>query len=958
MTSRPTTSPVLLHRLFSDAQARFSDRHLLERFAESGDEAAFASILDRHGPMLLGLCRRLLRDSHRADDVVQATFLVLARKARSIRRRDSLAGWLYGVAHRLARKVQRDEAARSRRERRATKERRRPTAVDPGWQELLHILDEELRRLPEAYRTPLLLCYLEGRTQDEAARQLRWSLSTLRRRLETGRELLRGRMIRRGATLGAGLFAGFLAPLAVRAALTPELRQAALNVALATVRGSEVPPALALLADGRGLAIVAKISLFVLVLAMGVGVAGMLSQRRPASEARQTPPPRALPAEPAKKSAERRDRFNDPLPAGAVARAGTVAFRHGRVVWGASLTFTPDGKRLISAGGGWVRRWDLATGHASINLGEGFRDGMVKATLVTADAKLAHIGKFRFTEHDLENGKERTYRIESPRTREDAYGGPRYLSPDGKMFAELSQRGGLFLWNAVKGTFTRYIKPQGVSFTALAFPPDGKTVVVGDDAHNFRILDRATGTELRSFGILNAHKVTKMAISPDGKWLAAVGVEKKADPMPRSLDRFLRLWDLKEGSMVRKIDLPEHQRIDSLLFTPDSRSVIAGMNGGRRCAVRSWDVATGKPGRAWTDYPTFELTLAVSPDGKTLATMNTNGVIRLWDWMTGKEKNQVEASPCALDTVCFRPDGKTLATVGNDLVLREWDATTGRQLSVPRTLLKNGIYSTFLAEGKLLAIHFAKDENTIAFRLFDPATGKLLLEQPGFRPVVTSNGKRMALKGKDHRIRLFDPFTGKVMQTLAPPAEEAKSDWPHPVPRGFMADGQSLILQGETLSIWDLRTGEQKTSWSLRKNRVLEEKRDRERRTWERLYSVVPSPDGNTFAFSLLKDRPDKDRPHDWGGRIMLFETTTGKLLHQIDVDDESFEVIAFSPDGQRLAAGGTWTIRLWDVKSAKSVATFEGHRGKIKSLAFSPDGKRLASASEDSSVLIWDVSK
>ncbi len=90
----------------------------------------------------------------------------------------------------------------------------------------------------------------------------------------------------------------------------------------------------------------------------------------------------------------------------------------------------------------------------------------------------------------------------------------------------------------------------------------------------------------------------------------------------------------------------------------------------------------------------------------------------------------------------------------------------------------------------------------------------------------------------------------------------------------------------------------------------------------------------------------------------MLLETATGKLLQQIDVDEESFEQIAFSPDGKRLAAGGAWTVRLWDVATGKASGQFEGHRGRINSLAFSPDGKRLASASEDSTVLIWDVSR
>jgi RNA polymerase sigma factor (sigma-70 family) len=219
-----------LHRMFAPPLSRYSDRELVRAFAEFGNESAFAAILDRHGSMLLGLCRRELRDAHLAEDVLQATFLVLARKARSVRKRASLASWLYGVAQRLARQARLAEASRTRREMRAAQDRENRGAGEPAWVELSRVLDEELKRLPERFRAPLLLCYLESQTQDEAAKHLGLSLKTLRRRLESGRELLRGRMIGRGATLGAGLVGGLLAPSSVRAALTPKLRDAVLTV--------------------------------------------------------------------------------------------------------------------------------------------------------------------------------------------------------------------------------------------------------------------------------------------------------------------------------------------------------------------------------------------------------------------------------------------------------------------------------------------------------------------------------------------------------------------------------------------------------------------------------------------------------------------------------------------------------------------------------------------------------
>ena len=229
------TTERLLHHLRRTlaGAAADSDRCLLARFASRRDEAAFAALVSRHGPMVLGVCRRVLGDNPATEDAFQATFLTLARRSASIRR-ESVGGWLYGVAHRLALKARADEARRHRHERQAAAQL--PHSMTPGHAcgELVAVLDEELLRLPERYRLPLLLCYLEGHTQDEAARHLGWSLSTLRRRLDGGRELLRGRLARRGATLSAGLFAVALATEATKAAVPAALARATARLAAGT----------------------------------------------------------------------------------------------------------------------------------------------------------------------------------------------------------------------------------------------------------------------------------------------------------------------------------------------------------------------------------------------------------------------------------------------------------------------------------------------------------------------------------------------------------------------------------------------------------------------------------------------------------------------------------------------------------------------------------------------------
>jgi RNA polymerase sigma factor (sigma-70 family) len=208
-----------------------ADRHLLERFVARRDEAAFTALVRRHGPMVLSVCRRVLYSPADAEDAFQATFLVLARKAASIRKREALASWLHGVAFHLASTAKARNARRRYHEVRAAEERRSrlghglPTVPQGAvaWRELQEVLDAELRRLPDVCREPLVLCYLEGLSHEEAARRLSWPVGTVKSRLARARELLRARMERRGLALSASAFAVALAANTANAALSAAL---------------------------------------------------------------------------------------------------------------------------------------------------------------------------------------------------------------------------------------------------------------------------------------------------------------------------------------------------------------------------------------------------------------------------------------------------------------------------------------------------------------------------------------------------------------------------------------------------------------------------------------------------------------------------------------------------------------------------------------------------------------
>jgi RNA polymerase sigma factor (sigma-70 family) len=314
---------VCIRRLARGMQAETlgdqSDQQLIDRFLAARDETAFEAMVRRHGPMVYRVCWRALQQEQAAEDAFQATFLVLAQKLRTLRKQASLGSWLHGVARRVALKAKTRAVTRGRHERRAAASRAVP-ADDVTWQELRVVLDAELARLPDKWRLPLILCYLESRTQDEAAEQLGLSKNSLRRRLEEARKALARRLVRSGvgpAALSAVLLSDCTSPAALPPRLIASTVEAAARVATGQAAAAVASAGVASLVAEEGMTVLRTVTIVLALLLTGglVATVADLSVLRPPDEPPQIREASGLPM----RLGEPRTEGNNSLTAGALA---------------------------------------------------------------------------------------------------------------------------------------------------------------------------------------------------------------------------------------------------------------------------------------------------------------------------------------------------------------------------------------------------------------------------------------------------------------------------------------------------------------------------------------------------------------------------------------------------------------------------------------------------------------
>ncbi|HEY7154640.1 MAG TPA: sigma-70 family RNA polymerase sigma factor [Gemmataceae bacterium] len=569
-----------LHHLLGSATTPADDGRLLELFAAHRDENAFAELVARHGPLVYSLCRRVLGNAQDAEDVFQATFLVLARKAATIRKPEALSCWLHGVAYHLALK------ARAEAERRRILELRAAPSGDSAdselsWREVRCLLDEELQRLPEKERLPLMLCYLEGLTQDEASQRLGLPRGMLKRRLEAGRERLRLRLTRRGVTLGSSLFAVALTESFVKGVVPTALRSATVRAAmhfLTHETAAVVATPAALLAKGTlQTMLMTKLKLgtmLVLVLSCAVTAVCLALPQVPPEKQPKNKVETSAPAQPTVIGQSHKDRYGDPLPTGAKARMGTLRLRHRSMT--ASAAFTRDGKTVIVGdANGFVVYWDVATGREVRRLKR--TPGVIYALAITSDGKtLASAARNQIYLWEIASGK----LLSQVRLDNDSIIRQMLFTPDGKTLALLDEGNTIHLWDTVGNKKRHDLTGHKGNVACMAMSPDGETLATGGgEDPDIRLWDISAGKEKLHFTAHNKDEsVLTLAFSPDGKTLASTGNQAS-----------FTFFDSKTGKKIRKVE-NYMGGLSALSYAADGKSLV-GLDGD---TVHILDAVSGK----------------------------------------------------------------------------------------------------------------------------------------------------------------------------------------------------------------------------------------------------------------------------------------------------------------------------------------------------------------------------
>jgi RNA polymerase sigma factor (sigma-70 family) len=985
-----------------------SDAELLERFVNRREESAFETLVQRHGPLVLSLCRRLLDDRHEAEDAFQCTFLVLARNAGAVRKRDSLGSWLYGVAYRVSRQLRLRNAQRQRQELRKwqmedLRMRHGPMQTEPSDvladKETRAQLDVELARLPKKYREPVVLCYLEGQSNSAAALQLGLRIGTVKSRLTHARRLLRRRLERRGTALSVATVTMLLSTGTAKAKLPVALVTTTTKAAVAFLAGQTV---------GRVQAEVVMIAAEMaksmaggkvrLTLALVLAVSLCLGYRQAAghqSGEAKAPAPGSETRDLSRTPAV--DTQGDRLPPGALARLGTARLRHGGLL--THVRFVDGGKSLLTVGRDQTARlWDVCSGQQLRSTRFALDDFPNKATSVRSTA-VAGGGVVFIADDDpgrtalsadgkvlamaAANGMIGAWETSTgKKLMQGGDAGSRImdlaLSPDGRHLAGRSFHQGVWLFDVGSSRRPRSIVEEdnapGVIWDeggmggGLVFSPDGTRLVVSgivkENEKPFRaiqVFSVETGKEIcRIAEPADVEFTATPRFSPDGKYLAWA-----------RLHGSIQLAEASTGKRVHSFGNDKQANCGNYFaFSPDGKTLVSFYQNEPGLLV--WDVATGKRLRMvasigkdslWS--PTGAETMAISPDGRLLACGSEKNSVRVFDLTTGMPLPYGVGHQWGIERVTLDGSGKTLQTWGRTIGV--WDAATGKEIR--QVELPTGSWWPIISShGRLLAHGF---NDTIVIR--DAVTQTELRHFNGPKDGLNSlafspDGKTLAAHGTADRtagIWLYDPATGKELLRIAidlPIPDQASGAFLVPAyPLSgilFTPDGKRVATRigAHEIGLWNVATGSEVIRIQAPDKKPIR--------------GAVFTPDGHSLVLDLGNDVVSihevltgrqrqsfaprlADSKRDLDGSNAFRAADDGPLQFMTRLSPR----LAISPKGRLIALGcSDGSVHVYDRVAAKEMACLQGHQGMVEALAFYPDGSKLVSGSSDTTALIWDM--
>jgi RNA polymerase sigma factor (sigma-70 family) len=902
--------------------------------------------------MVLRVCRGLLRDGHDAEDAFQAVFLVLANRAGSIRGSGSIAGWLFGVAQRVAKRSMR-RAGRRRGIEQVAAEGRSETYFAEVPELDWGILHEEIAGLPERLRAPIVLCYLQGLTYAAAAHQLGVSEVAVRGRLARGRDRLRGRLTRRGISVPGSLVvagAGGHAPVAVPLHLVHSTSR----IALGFVAGNTA----AVLARGvlqSMLMYQIRVATVVVCFAGGGGYwawsavgSGLEAKGGGGSGSGVVKAAASLPA------AARVDRYGDPLPPGAVMRLGTVRYRQASDI--AHIAHSADGQFVVTQGqdgllvirgardGKVLRQVDLRK--------EGLRDFTISPDGRTIACIAFQLDPKRngVANHVtlVEVGTGRVLR-KGEWVDQDNVEAVSYL-PDGQTVATVSMKGTLRLWDVATAKLVRQEElGEGRHREAIAFSRNsGSRMLAIKWQQRIDLWDVAQVRRVRQIALEGRNRPDCLEFSPDGTKLAAGSASRGEE---------IRLWRVSDGELLGRFKSRKNAHVSWMAFSPDAK-LLAGIGSGGPLVF--FDTVSGEERDLLLGASLVNGPLAFSSDGKTLSTTGDRQTLHSWDLATGKDQLVTpDDHQGALVALLFSNDGKTLVSGSRDQTARVWDLTTGRSTKV---LPHEGwvMPVALSADGKLL-VTGTSYPGTV--RVWNFQTRELLrswtVERLILRGATLSEDGSSAIGAYiDGSLHRWAVATGKERPIAKPRIEEVPPWVPGPglgnlVDRAlFSRDGHSLALMtGEFVQVMDVASGERRFKADV--NRMV----------------CAFAPDGESLAVVGNVTRQAIRAGIFTGStpltsKITWLDSHTGHVRREIEIAEATVISLAFSPDGRMIAVAYQFSqpsrgiIGIYRLQDKKEIRRIEAPCPTIEALAFAPDGRRIAAGLSDTSIVIWDVAE